>query len=395
LLVVSQSVAESVTPGVATTVVVGRPSGVFPMGRADAARTGRTPDRLPDRPALIWQWAAGEALGFGALAVDARGSVVVASFAGASVAQISRDGRDEWKGKTGSAPPIGGPVILSDGTRAVVTAAGVVFGFDAEGRRRFVTELGLQGKAARTAPLALDDGGFAVGSANEVFFVSADGQVQGRCPIGERPAGALVQTARGVVVSTDTGSVYLARPPAFAAKVGSFGGDPGPGGAASDKDTLVAVVDHNRIVALDLRTGNARRLATPADLLLDGPVTLGTASAVMATTLSGLLVAFSPDGAEIRRTVLDARAISPITAAGTVNLAAISESPPLVTDAAGRVAFARVGGRVGVLSPDGTLAEIDQAHCAAPVALAPAGKGRLVVACRNGSVLMLGDAIRP
>jgi outer membrane protein assembly factor BamB len=239
--------------------------------------------------------------------------------------------------------------------------------------------------------LPLDDGGIALAAGTDVFFLSADGRVQGRSEIGERAAGPLVQTGHGIAVTTDKGNVYLVEPPASARRVGTLGGSPGPGAAAAGSDTLIAVVDHEKLVAFDVRTGTFRRLNAPPGALLDGPVALGKANAIMTTTFAGLLIVLSADGVETRRAVLDTRAISPITDAGTINLAALAENPPIVTDAAGRVGFARTGGRIGVVSPNGSVSAVDQTSCEVPVALAPAGNGRLVVACRDGSVLMFGE----
>ena len=77
--------------------------------------------------------------------------------------------------------------------------------------------------------------------------------------------------------------------------------------------------------------------------------------------------------------------------AGALNLSAAAESPGLITDADGRIAFARVGGRMGVIAAEGRTSFIDGVNCMYPVALAPAGQGRMVVACREGQVLMFGE----
>jgi outer membrane protein assembly factor BamB len=393
-LATSPSLATSVDPRLAISIVVGRPAGPCPMSRIDGARTGRTLDRLPEKPRLLWRSRAVDAIGFASVAVDRKGSIVVASLATPEIVQVAPDGRREWRAKTGVGSPVAGPVILSDETRVVVTAAGEAFGFDTDGGTRFVADLAAPGRNARAAPLPLDDGGIAVAAGTAVFFLSADGRVLGRSEIGERAAGSLVQTGHGIAVTTDTGTVHLVRPPAFSRRVGTLGGDPGPG-AAANGSTLIAVVEHDRLVAFDIRTGSSRRLGARGGTFFDGPVALDAAGCAMATTLSGMLVAVSPEGTENRRAALDTRAISPINDAGAINLLAMSESPPLVIDASGRVAFARVGGRIGVVSPDGAVSALERSECAVPVALAPAGNGRMVAACRDGSVLMFGEETAP
>lgn len=391
----SPSMATSVDPRLAVVVVVGPPAGACPMSRIDGARTGRTVDRLPEKPRVLWRSTMRSGIAFGSVAVDRRGATIVVGAATPEIAQFAADGREQWRAKTGNQSPLVGPVILSDETRVVVTGAGEAVGFDPNGGRRFTTDLGSPGKNARAAPLPLDDGGAAVAAGTEIVFLSADGQVQGRSQIGESAAGALVQTGNGVAVTTEKGNVYLASPAASARRVGTLGGSPGPGAAATDERTLLAVVDHTRIVAFDVRTGAVQTLRAAPNPQLDGPAALGSGKTVLLTTFSGVMVGVSPDGTEVRRAALDAGAISPITDAGTINLAAMSESPPLLVDASGRVGFARVGGRIGVVAPDGSVSTVEQSGCALPVALAPAGAARMVAACRDGSILMVGEAKTP
>jgi hypothetical protein len=65
-----------------------------------------------------------------------------------------------------------------------------------------------------------------------------------------------------------------------------------------------------------------------------------------------------------------------------------AESSALV-DASGRVAFAR-GGRVGVVSA--TTAVTLGRPCTNPVGIASSGPARLLVACRDGALVWLGEA---
>jgi outer membrane protein assembly factor BamB len=394
-LTASYSAATSFDPGLAVEIVVGHPSGSCPMSRTDGARTGRSSEPLPDRPGLLWRSSSRGTLSADSVAVDRRGSVVVASAKSPDIIQFAADGHQEWSAKTGNQPPLAGPVILADQTRVVLTGAGAVFGFYPDGTRRFVTELGSLGRITGAAPLPLDDGGIALAAGTAVFVLSADGTMHGRSEIGARASGPLVQTAHGIAVTTETGNVHLANPPASARRVGTFGGSPGPGAAASDGNTLLAVVDHNRLLAFDVRTGVSRRLDDAQSTMLDGPVAIDPAKIALITTFSGLLMSIAPDGASVRRTALETRAFAPFNDAGAIDLAAMAESPPVVIDAAGRVGFARVGGRIGIVSPQGAVSAVDKIGCEVPVALAPAGNGRMVVTCRDGTILMIGQRATP
>jgi hypothetical protein len=199
----------------------------------------------------------------------------------------------------------------------------------------------------------------------------------------------LLETRAGVVATSQTGVVY-AIDAGFAKQLGSLGGDPGEAGASTaDGSTLVAVVDGQRVVALDLKTGATQTRHAVNDQSLHGPVVFGRADSLILITFAGTLLEIEPTGA--RRTALETRAESLLTDSGKVDFAALEDSPPPVTDGEGRVAFARVGGRMGVVSPEGSVSMVRSPGCASPSALAPAGPRKMVIACRDGSILMVGE----
>ena len=234
------------------------------MGRVDGPRTGRATSALPGEPRLLWRAVTHGGLDRVPLAVASDGSVIVASASLPEMTQLSRDGRELSHSSTGAGPAVTGPVLLSDATRVVVTSAGEAVGFWPGGSLRFRTDLGLPGRSARIAPLALDDGGVAIAVATEVLQIDADGTVVGRATVGDRIVGALVHTALGTVATTDNGSAFVIRG-GHATRIGSLGGDPGPGAAATNPRTIVAVVDNRRLVALDLQTSVLTTLHNAAD----------------------------------------------------------------------------------------------------------------------------------
>jgi hypothetical protein len=66
-------------------------------------------------------------------------------------------------------------------------------------------------------------------------------------------------------------------------------------------------------------------------------------------------------------------------------------SPPLVTDPRGRIAFVRSSGKLGVVDESGNVVTVSPRVCARPLSVLPAGEGRIMVACRSGSVSVHGD----
>jgi hypothetical protein len=63
----------------------------------------------------------------------------------------------------------------------------------------------------------------------------------------------------------------------------------------------------------------------------------------------------------------------------------------VVLDPAGRIGFTRVDGRTGIVDPDGRVQIASERVCAAPVAVTPAGAGRMLVACKDGGLWMFGE----
>jgi outer membrane protein assembly factor BamB len=383
--------ATHVDPTQPTTIVVGPPAGIAPMARVDGRRRGRSPHPLPSRPKILWRRSTRGGLDFAPLAVDARGAILVPSATLPELLQLSPEGGNAWRASTRRGPSIAGAALLGDGTRVVATSAGELVGFAPDGALRFATGLDLLERNARLGVLPLEDGGVAIASGQEVCEVDADGTVRQKTRLAERAMGPLVTTSAGTIATSSSGAVYLMRA-GYTRRVGTFGGEPSESGASTaDGRTLWAVVDHQRVVALDLANGATQVRFAVNDQSLHGPVVFGHGDILVLTTWTGVLVTLEPNGTEMRRTPLEPRFSTLVTDAGKVDFAALEESPPPVTDAEGRVAFARFGGRIGVVASDGAVALVANPACNSPAALAPAGAKRMVVGCRDGTVLLIGD----
>jgi hypothetical protein len=393
-LCVGSTRATGVDPGEPVTIVVGPSPGFSPMGRVDGGRRGRAHDALPEHPKVLWRRAGRGGLDFAPLAVDARGAVLVPSATLPELSQITPDGTEQWRAATGAGPSVTGSLILGDGTRFVATSAGEARGFTPQGKARFVTQLDPQERNAKVGLLPVEDGGVAIAAGHEVIEVDANGKLRQRTRVPERISGALVATLTGTVATASSGAAYVVRA-GYAQRVGTLGGDPSESGASSpDGRTLWAVVDHQRVVSLDLATGATEVRFAVTDQSLHGPVVFGRGDTFVFLTWTGVLITVAKVGADVRRTPLEPRFATLITDAGRVDFAALDESPPPVTDPEGRIGFARVGGRVGVVTPDGAVNLVTTPSCSSPAALAPAGVRRMVVGCRDGAILMIGEDAR-
>jgi hypothetical protein len=386
--------AAGVDPASPLTLIVGPAPGFSPMARVDGQRRGQSAAPIPSHPRTLWRRTVRGGLDATPVAVDARGSVVAASFHTAEIVQFSADGTEMWRRPTGLAPSISGVVLLNDGTRMAVTGAGEAIGFSPTGALRFRAAVDLLERTSRIGLLPLEEGGVALAAGAEVIALDAEGHASFRVRLPERIQGPLLATRRGLVATTQTGTVYQIHP-SFITSLGDLGGDPGEAGASTaDGTRLLAVVDGQRVVGMNLANGVVETRWSLPDHSLLGPVGLGPDGALVASTTAGALLWLAEAGGPPTRAAADPRPMQPPDA-GRTDVAAPDESPPPLSDTQGRIAWARAGGRLGIIAPDGAVKIVDEPICASPVALVSAGPRRLVVACRTGSMVMLGDEAAP
>lgn len=311
--------------------------------------------------------------------------------------KLGPDGKEIWRARLGTAAPLAPPVLTSDGTLAVITSAGQAWGITPSGAVKFAVPLGIRGRDADAAPLALDDGGLVVAAGRTLLELGADGAVRARTQIEDRVVGALLAGPDGTLITTDSGGVYTWRPPGVPRKLGSFNGSPRRGAALADARTLIAVVDGRRVVALDLPTGttHVRSSGSGGVSAFDAPVAVSSSGLVIAATQAGLLIGLDAAGNEKLHVSLDKLSASAAADAsvlgGFFGVVELKPSPAVVVDPDGRIGFARAGGRVGVVGTDGAVAIAGEKLCSVPVSVQPAGPRRMLVACRDGAVWMLGE----
>jgi hypothetical protein len=203
------------------------------------------------------------------------------------------------------------------------------------------------------------------------------------------------------LVTLQSGEVLAWRPPEPLHELGDLGGSPVEGGVLLGSRTLAAVVDSTAVVALDLHTGRIKLLSGGPDSTrqFEGPVTLAPSGLLLATTVVGELLGIDAHGVVERRIALE-NAMLIYGADGGAPLPSVfrrlelQPSPPLIVDPAGRIAFVRASGRLGVVAPTGLAEAVHVGtarFCGRPLGVLPAGPQRLLVACRNGSIGMFGD----
>ena len=393
--VATLALADAIDTSRPRTIVVGAPRGFAPSERLDGRRTGRARTRLPFPPREGWRRHISGGVESPPV-VDAQGSVLIALTV-PEVVKLGPDGKEAWRVRIGANAPLAPAVLTSDGTLALVSSAGIAWGLTPSGAVRYATPLGIRGRDADLAPLALDDGGLVLAAGRALVELAADGAVRARTELADRATGAILAGPDGALITTESGDVLTWRPPGTPRKLGTFGGTPRRGAALADARTLLAVVDGRRIVALDLLTGTTSARSSGIGLgSFDAPPAIDLAGLAVTTSFAGLLVGLDAAGDEKLRIAVDKPPpmISADAGPGASGFFAAAESkpsPPVVLDRDGRIAFARSNGRAGVVDAEGRVAVAGERVCASPVAVVPAGEAKMLIACRDGTLVMFEE----
>lgn len=378
------------------------PHAVF-VGRAPAAqpavpkRVPRSVTRatLPADPKPLWR----RELEVGVdvpPAVTADGGLVLALSSG-EVLRLDPEGKELWRRALAASAPSTGPVLTSDGGVVLLTGEGGLWKLTAGGAIASRRQLGWEDANDVVPPLARDDGSVVLAGSSAAMIMDSRGRMTARTALREPPTGHLLSWRGGVLWTTRSGRVTWWRSPQRPQVLGSMEGPIFDGGPVLVSDrTLVAVVYRSTVVAFDLL---GRRSTLLFDVQrpsqLDGTPTLA-GDTLLLTTMPGVLVGLDPLGLEVRRQALDPAAAL-VTAPPTPGTPPVfrrfdrAPSPPLLADEAGRIVFLRGDGRLGVVMPKQEPRTVERSVCARPIAMQPAGKGRLVITCRLGTVIMLGN----
>jgi outer membrane protein assembly factor BamB len=293
---------------------------------------------------------------------------------------LSAAGALLWKIPLG-APAAAAPVVLSDGSTAIMTAAADVVAVSQTGTTLWRTRLPVSRGLTATL-LPLPDGTLVVSSGRQLLHLESGGGLRRRESIGH-PVGNLLLFGGSIVVVTDRGEVYLWKPAGSLKLQGSLGGSLRTGPALSGT-LLVAATGAGHLVNFDLDTGEMTRRWPKSPWRVALPPAVSPGGAVSAISDDGhLLIEDTAGSLSIQVELAQAP-----EGASTADPAGSLQPGPIV-DEHGTVAFALTGGHIGVATHLGSVRLADVRGCRTPVGLAPAGRGRIIVACGSGQLVSL------
>jgi hypothetical protein len=342
---------------------------------------------------VAWRKQLGLSIDQAALA-GSDGTLAVVTARG-EIAFVDAEGEEKARASAGTTS-VGPATLTSDGTVVFVSSAGDAIGINrASPRARFVTRIGGE-RNVRAAPLPLDDGGVILATGSDLVVVDAEGNVRARVSLPEAPGAALLASGEKVIAVAGSGAVYAWAPGREPVRVGSFGAPVDGGAALADPSTLLAVIEGNHLVELDLTRGGRSTRAIASQGLYLGPPSVrlaaggGAFASVLAQTQSrAFVLTLDSSGQEVQRAPIATFAPATLPDGGSAPLVAKPHTGPLV-DPRGAVAFAAPDGRIGMVSPDGavdTLGEMicpQAARAASVVGLTSFGPGSFVVTCEGG-----------
>lgn len=365
--------------------------------RGGPSRAGLTDALLPKAPVATWRRALAAPLETTpVVARDGRIAVVLSG--SADVRLFGADGAELGGVDVGGPAASVAPVFLGDGTLVVLTAAGAASFVDRWGAVVARVPLGIRGPDA-VAPTATARGTVAIVVGRQIVELDPTGRVLSRGSLEDDIAAplAIAPSPTGgheIVAMTTRGDIWLARSPLAPTKLGPVSGV-SPGGVAVAADGGLWSIASGWVVRVERRGRPIPWRANAASGVLAGrgPPALGRDGSVAFVGVDGSLVVLEPSGDVRYRVALDrsAPATAPTGLGSGPPRPTGDDGPPLLIDRAGRVAFARSSGRVGVVGPDGRVAVASERLCASPLGIAATPRG-FVVGCGEGYLIGIGEA---
>jgi len=270
--------------------------------------------------------------------------------------------------------------LLADGTRVVLTREGRLLGWSEAGASTLLVDLPAPPPSPSSALVPLDDGGLLVAIGRWLFAFDASRGAPLHTSIPTAVAFAR-QVGPYLLIVDERGRVFewrRGRPPRDVGELSA------PASAAlADGPSLIAITSARTLESLDPTTGRRSELAR-----FDAPGPLP----LIAMSEPGAWITLGAEGDWIKLGASFSAAAtrgSPKRDGGTVRDA------QLLVDAEGKVAHWAANRPLSLSTAQGVARELGDVRCADPVALAPAGTGRLVAVCGSGAVWLIEAAAAP
>jgi hypothetical protein len=305
--------------------------------------------------------------------VDADGRIFVAGLG--RVTQLGPDGALQFSQGQRFSGAVAA-ALLADGTRAVLTREGSLFGWSPSGAIAFELALDVPAAPSTSSLLPLPDGGALASVGAWLFEIDATRSVGAHAVLAAAAQHTLLAGSRAIVID-EHGRVFEWDRREPMRSLGSFG-----------SPIAAALVDAGSLVALSsrrslLRMGSDGRVHELARLDATG------VSPMLGRIAPGRWALMKHDGTWFSLE----RDVAPHALAMRPDPAGLSDIDLLV-DATG-VAWWASEAPLRLEKAPGVGRELSDVRCAVPASLVPAGAGRLVAACSSGLIWLVGPEPAP
>lgn len=361
---------------------LGIPQDPEPSPSGDGTGRNQTRQLLPTPPEIAWHVEVPGPLRVGP-AVAANGDILVAS--AEHLVALSAEGSSRWRIRLGSAAATA-PVIASDGTRLILTTEGILIAVRSDGHLRWRVNLTPFFRAGDLlARLEADsDGGVVVAQGSALWAIDREGQIVARTQV-HFPIQQLVRRGHDWLAVGTNGIVSSWRRPQEPQSAGEFPGQVSRV-ALKSPDTLIAVVNGRQVIELSLRSSRHQLLWEATTPTVIEALAVGTRAEVWTLGADGALRCHS-SSMDHGCGLAHVAGSTPVATVPGETDQAIPETGLLV-DPAGCAAAVRPNVDLVVLTADGESHLAPGMTCTSPVAISPAGKARVVLTCRSGSVFL-------
>ncbi len=387
--------AEPLDPAFPEPIVLGDPRGDAPSERIDPSRTGRSKHQLPKELTELARAQIGpfqfppvlDDAGHAYFAtLTAEVVQVDVSCIGRTDARCEKSGQMRFRlGATAATYP---PVLLSGGGLAVLTGApALVF---LSNRGETLATVPLSRASFPQAPLSTDastsvvatkDGGVVLTSQRQLLEVDSTGRVLSRTTLPDRLSSPPLPFEGHFVGVSEAGFVLELAPPKEPRVLGMLGSIVSRTALLAGSNTILAAGTTQKLLSFDLRS------ATTTVRAADLPFVAGLA---LTSEGDAWMLGFDEQMTVVRSD--DQRTI--VVPPERTTVRAPSESAfggavaPIV-DKSGDVAFVRPQ-RLALIR-GGRLDASTERVCASPASIALTSSSKLLVGCRDGSIVLFGD----
>lgn len=307
--------------------------------------------------------------------VDAEGRIFVAGLG--RVTQLGPDGALQFSQSERFSGAVAA-ALLADGTRAVLTREGSLFGWSPSGAIAFELALDVPAAPSTSSLLPLPDGGALASVGAWLFEIDATRSVSAHAVLAAAAQHTLLAGTRAIVID-EQGRVFEWDRREPLRSIGSFGSP--IAAALVDADSLIALSSRRTLQRMGRSDGRVHELAR-----FDAT----GVSPLLGRIAAGRWALMKHDGTWFSLE----RDVAPHAPAMRPDPAGLSDID-LLLDAAGIVAWWASEAPLRLETAPGVGRELSDVRCTVPASLVPAGAGRLVAACSSGLIWLVGPEPAP